>query len=315
MKGKFGRKALAAALALLIVSGGVPTYSNVDLFWGTAITASAEEQGMQTVSFTTAGSITNIDYFVYVGNSTNAVTNPDSLNIEGGSAVKVNVAYDSGYKPTLTAECTVSNSINVTSSDDSGNRIVTYEFTMPHTGNVKVQIQMNPIYSTLTVANTENGTVSVKSPKENYHTGERVYLDIKPDDEYTISTSEYSYSEGGARYSKQIQNDENGYYIDMPSADTTVKVQFSKIQQIFLVNDEKRGEVELKSPAEEMIHENTTVYIKAIPAEDYKLKNISVDSPGGEIEVTKNGEYENEFYFLMPDSYVWVTPVFVTTKK
>ena len=128
MKGKFWRKALAAALALLIVSGSVPTYSNVDLFLGTAITASAEEQGTQTVSFTTAGSITDIDYFVYVGNSTNAVTKPDSLNIDGGSAVKVNVAYASGYKPTLTAECTVSNTINVTSSDDTGNRIVTYEF-------------------------------------------------------------------------------------------------------------------------------------------------------------------------------------------
>jgi hypothetical protein len=315
MKGKFGRKALAAALALLIVSGGVPTYSNVDLFWGTAITASAEEQGMQTVSFTTAGSITNIDYFVYVGNSTNAVTNPDSLNIEGGSAVKVNVAYDSGYKPTLTAECTVSNSINVTSSDDSGNRIVTYEFTMPHTGNVKVQIQMNPIYSTLTVANTENGTVSVRTPKTSYPTGERVYLDITPAEGYTISTSVYSYNVGSGMYSRQIQNDESGYYIEMPPADTTVEVQFSKIQQVYLDNDEKRGKVELKSPAEEMICENTYVYIKVIPAEDYKLKDISVDSPEGEIEVKKNGGYEDEFYFLMPDSYVWVTPDFVTTKK
>ena len=162
MKGKFLKKALAASLALMIVAGSVPTYPNVDLFLGTSVTASAEEQGTQSVSFTTVGSITNIDYYVCVGDSTNDFTKPDSVNIEGGTKVKVKVAYDSGYKPMLTAECTVSNSINVTSSDDSGNRIVTYKFTMPLTGNVNVQIQMNPRYSTLTVADTENGTVSVR---------------------------------------------------------------------------------------------------------------------------------------------------------
>lgn len=287
---------------------------HVDLFFGTAITASAEEQGTQTVSFTTAGSITNIYYFVYVGDNTTAVTKPDSVTIDGGSAVKVNVAYDRGYTPTLTAQCTVSNSITVTSSDDSGNQIVTYEFTMPMTGNVNVQIQMNPRYSTLTVADTENGTVSVKSPKTNYPTGEKIYLDITPNEGYTISTSEYSFYEGSSRVSKQIQNDENGYYINMPQADTTVNVQFSKIQQIILDNDGKRGEVKLISPeSEEMICENTYVYVMVNPADDYKLKDISVHSPEGEIEVNKNGD--NEFYFLMPDSYVRVTPVFVTTKK
>ncbi len=315
MKEKLFKKALAVATSVLMLSGGVPIQPLSQVFEDIAITANAEGQGTQTVSFTTVGSITNIGYFVYVGNSANAVTKPDSINIDGGSAVKVNVAYDRGYTPTLTAQCTVSNSITVTSSDDPGNQIVTYEFTMPMTGNVNVQIQMNPRYSTLTVADAENGTVSVRTPKTSYPTGERVYLDITPDDEYTISTSEYSYYEGSAKHTSQIKTDENGYYIDMPSADTTVKVQFSKIQQIFFDNDEQRGKVELKRPAEEMICENTYVYIKVIPAEGYKLKNISVDSPEGEIEVNKNGEYENEFYFLMPDSYVWVTPVFVTTKK
>ena len=43
MKGRFGRKALAAALALLVVSGNVPIRSVADLFGGAAITASAEE--------------------------------------------------------------------------------------------------------------------------------------------------------------------------------------------------------------------------------------------------------------------------------
>ena len=43
MKGRFWRKALAAALALLVVSGNVPIRSVSDLFGGEAITASAEE--------------------------------------------------------------------------------------------------------------------------------------------------------------------------------------------------------------------------------------------------------------------------------
>ena len=261
-KGKLLKKTLAASWALMIVVGCVPTYSNVDLFFGTAITASAEEQGAQTVSFTTAGSITNIDYFVYVGNSTNADANPDSVVIEGGTAVKGNVAYDSGYKPTLTAECTVSNSINVTSIDDPGNRIVTYEVKMPLTGNVNVQIQMNPRYSTLTVANTENGTVSVRKPKTSYPTGERVYLDITPDDEYTISTSEYSYYEGSAKHTSQIQTDETGYYIDMPCADTTVKVQFSKILNVYIDNynnnNNERGSVEVRWQSEPTAAERST---------------------------------------------------------
>ena len=316
MKGKFLKKALAASLALMIVAGSVPTYPNVDLFLGTSVTASAEEQGTQTVNFTTAGSITNIDYYVYVGNSTDPVTKPESVNIEGGTEVKVNVAYNSGYKPMLTAECTVSNSINVTSSDDSGNRIVTYKFTMPLTGNVNVQIQMNPRYSTLTVADTENGTVSVRSPKANYPTGERVYLDITPNEGYTISTSVYSYNEGSGMYTRQIQNDESGYYIEMPQADTTVNVQFSKIQSIIFDNDEERGTVELISPeSAEKIHENTYVYLKVTPSEGYKLKNIHVESLGEEIEVNKNGGYENEFYFLMPDSDVVVTTVYSTIRK
>ncbi len=189
MKEKLFKKALAVATSVLMLSGGVPIQPLSQVFEDIAITANAEGQGTQTVSFTTVGSITNIGYFVYVGNSANAVTKPDSINIDGGSAVKVNVAYDRGYTPTLTAQCTVSNSITVTSSDDPGNQIVTYEFTMPMTGNVNVQIQMNPRYSTLTVADAENGTVSVRTPKTSYPTGERVYLDITPDDEYTIITS------------------------------------------------------------------------------------------------------------------------------
>ncbi|MBP8593666.1 MAG: leucine-rich repeat domain-containing protein [Ruminococcus sp.] len=43
MKGRFWRKTLAAALALLVVSGNVPISSVADLFGGAAITASAEE--------------------------------------------------------------------------------------------------------------------------------------------------------------------------------------------------------------------------------------------------------------------------------
>ena len=43
MKGRFWRKALAAALTLLVVSGNVPIRSVADLFGGAAITASAEE--------------------------------------------------------------------------------------------------------------------------------------------------------------------------------------------------------------------------------------------------------------------------------
>ena len=43
MKGRFWRKTLAAALALLVVSGNVPIRSVADLFGGAAITASAEE--------------------------------------------------------------------------------------------------------------------------------------------------------------------------------------------------------------------------------------------------------------------------------
>ena len=41
MKGKFWRKALAAALALLIVSGGVPVKPFTDILSPVAITASA----------------------------------------------------------------------------------------------------------------------------------------------------------------------------------------------------------------------------------------------------------------------------------
>ena len=43
MKGRFWRKALAAALALLVVSGNVPIRSVANLFGSAAITASAEE--------------------------------------------------------------------------------------------------------------------------------------------------------------------------------------------------------------------------------------------------------------------------------
>ncbi|MBQ8967735.1 hypothetical protein [Ruminococcus sp.] len=319
MKGRFWRKALAASLALMIVAGSVPACPNVDLFLGTSVTASAEEQGTQTVSFKTVGNITDIGYYVYVGDSTNYVQNPDSLFIEGGTKVKVNVAYNSGYTPTLTAKCTVSNSINVTSKDDPGNRIVTYEFKMPMTGNVNVQIQMNPIYSTLTVAGTENGTVAVRSPKADYPTGERVYLDITPDEGYTISTSEYSYYEGSSRVSKQIQNDESGYYIEMPQADTTVNVQFSEILNVYIDNynneNNERGIVEVTSPLSmESIHENSYVYLKVTPADGYKFKGIDVVSFTGSVDLEKNGEQENEFYFMMPDSDVIVYSTFVPTK-
>ena len=55
MKGKFWRKALAAALALLIVSGGVPIQPLSQVFEDIAITASAMRT---TVDLSTLGSYT-----------------------------------------------------------------------------------------------------------------------------------------------------------------------------------------------------------------------------------------------------------------
>ena len=64
----------------------------------------------------------------------------------------------------------------------------------------------------------------------------------------------------------------------------------------------------------ESIHENSYVYLKGTPAEGYKFKGIDVVSSTGSVDVKKNGEQENEFYFLMPDRDVTVYSKFVPTK-
>ena len=98
MKGKFWRKALAAALALLIVSGGVPVKPFTAIFSPVAITAEAVAE--QTVTYTIEREVnssgTPIYYLVGSDGSKNMVynsgtTSPTRITIDMSDDVTVDV--------------------------------------------------------------------------------------------------------------------------------------------------------------------------------------------------------------------------------
>ena len=81
MKGKFWRKALAAALALLIVSGSVPIKPISDIFGDMAITANAE-------TTTSTVNVSGTDYTLFTGFTATAGTKSYGNFVDGNTSTK-----------------------------------------------------------------------------------------------------------------------------------------------------------------------------------------------------------------------------------
>ena len=78
MKGRFWRKAVAACLALLLVSGNIPIQPVADIFGNMAITANAE-------TATSTINVSGTDYTLFTGFTATDGTAVDNVFVYGNA--------------------------------------------------------------------------------------------------------------------------------------------------------------------------------------------------------------------------------------
>ncbi|MBR6285349.1 MAG: hypothetical protein IKR25_13815, partial [Muribaculaceae bacterium] len=145
---------------------------------------------------------------------------------------------------------------------------------------------------TITVAETENGTVAADKATANI--GETVTLTVTPATGYELETLTYTV-EGEDPVA--IEN----YQFVMPAANVTINATFAAIDYTITVAETENGTVEADKATANM---GETVTLTVTPAEGYELASLSVMAGETAVDVTE------ENTFVMPAADVTVTAEF-----
>lgn len=153
-------------------------------------------------------------------------TNHNSNRVLKGARVVLTVTADDKYRlKTLTVD-----SEGVTVNKDNQ-----YSFTITDNTSISAEFEEKP-YHLVTLTQGENGTVSILSGtiteggNVKAVEGDRVMLDIKPNDGYRIKSLKYKTANGNAEEIKY------GGFFDMPEGDVTVTAVFKKADIVSYVD-------------------------------------------------------------------------------
>ncbi|MBP3738366.1 MAG: leucine-rich repeat protein [Muribaculaceae bacterium] len=245
---------------------------------------------------------------VYFAEAENGEVTADNLGPAGGATVTLTVTPAAGYKlESIRAEAFIDSENAQAPRRIEGPEVglnveltpvvegQTYTFVMPEEPyKVLVTPEFAPARYTITVAETENGTVV--ADKTEAAEGETVTLTVTPAEGYELTSLTYT-AEGAEPVAI-----ENGSFT-MPAANVTINATFAEIPPVLYtitVAETENGTVVAdKAEAEE----GETVTLTVTPAEGYQLDALTVMNGEVEVEVVDNA-------FTMPAGNVTVTATF-----
>ena len=154
--------------------------------------------------------------------------------------------------------------------------------------------EIPPVLYTITVAETENGTVV--ADKAEAEEGETVTLTVTPAEGYELTSLTYT-AEGAEPVAI-----ENGSFT-MPAANVTINATFAEIPPVLYTVTVAETENGTVTADKAEAAEGETVTLTVTPAEGYQLETLTVMNGEEEVEVVDNA-------FSMPAGNVTVTATF-----
>ena len=220
-----------------------------------------------------------IDYTITVAETQNGtITAPATAHY--GDEVAVTVAPATGYElETLTYTVEGSDPVAI----ENG------KFNMP-AANVTINATFKIVGYTITVAETQNGTVTAPATA-NY--GDEVVVTVEPATGYELETLTYTV-EGAEPVAI-----EDGKF-SMPAANVTINATFKAIDYTITVAETQNGTVEAPATA----HYGDEVTLTIRPAEDYELETLTYTVEGSDPVAIENGK------FSMPAANVTINATF-----
>ena len=226
------------------------------------------------------------DYKITVKATNGTVTAPETAQY--GDKVALSVNADPGYE--LSSIKVKQASKNVTLNKDN-------TFTMP-AGAVTITATFKAIPYTITVADAENGSVSVNA--ETSTVGTAIPVTVSPNEGYELD--ELYYTEENSDEHHAIEAVDGAYTLTMPSAPVTLHATFKEAEYtVSIASGIENGS--LKTDPEKA-HRGDTVTVTATPDEGYELDTITVTTGDDQPVAVKDGK------FTMPAGNVTVSASF-----
>ena len=245
---------------------------------------------------------------VYFAEAENGEVTADNLGPAGGATVTLTVTPAAGYKlESIRAEAFIDSENAQAPRRIEGPEVglnveltpvvegQTYTFVMPEEPyKVLVTPEFAPARYTITVAETENGTVV--ADKAEAAEGETVTLTVTPAEGYELTSLTYT-AEGAEPVAI-----ENGSFT-MPAANVTINATFAEIPPVLYTVTVAETENGTVTADKAEAAEGETVTLTVTPAEGYLLDALTVMNGEDEVEVVDNA-------FTMPAGNVTVTATF-----
>ena len=245
---------------------------------------------------------------VYFAEAENGEVTADNLGPAGGATVTLTVTPAAGYKlESIRAEAFIDSENAQAPRRIEGPEVglnveltpvvegQTYTFVMPEEPyKVLVTPEFAPARYTITVAETENGTVV--ADKAEAAEGETVTLTVTPAEGYELTSLTYT-AEGAEPVAI-----ENGSFT-MPAANVTINATFAEIPPVLYtitVAETENGTVTAPATA----NFGQTVNVTVTPAEGYELTELTYTAEGAEPVAIENGT------FTMPAANVTINATF-----
>ena len=226
-------------------------------------------------------------YTITVAETENGTVVADKAEAAEGETVTLTVTPAEGYELT---------SLTYTAEGAEPVAIENGSFTMP-AANVTINAtfaEIPPVLYTITVAETENGTVV--ADKAEAEEGETVTLTVTPAEGYELTSLTYT-AEGAEPVAI-----ENGSFT-MPAANVTINATFAEIPPVLYTVTVAETENGTVTADKAEAAEGETVTLTVTPAEGYQLETLTVMNGEEEVEVVDNA-------FTMPAGNVTVTATF-----
>ena len=236
---------------------------------------------MPAASVTINATFTAIDYTITVAETAHGTVEADKATANIGETVTVTATPAAGYELT---------ELTYTAEGAEPVTIENGQFTMP-AANVTINATFTAIGYTITVAETENGTVVADKEAANY--GETVTLTVTPAEGYELTELTYT---AGEDEPVDIENNQ----FTMPAANVTINATFTAIDYTITVAETENGSV--TAPATANFGE--TVTLTVTPAEGYELTELTYTVGEDEPVAIENNQ------FVMPAANVTINATF-----
>ena len=206
-------------------------------------------------------------YTVEVAQTENGTVTVDKTTANAGDEINVTITPAVGYEvDDISFHYELSNQPFMQTIENG-------KFTMPNADViVRATFKALPPFN-ITVAETQNGSVSILDDKTTANVGEQVSVYAKPEPGYQVGEVKVTYTEGNEQKQVETTQDDYGFYnFNMPAADVTIAVTFVMKEYTVAVGPTENGTVTVDKTT---AYAGDVINVTITPAAGYEVDELS----------------------------------------